>query len=383
MKASSGEIDIFNDRTVKTGRSVARYLLHSRTLGVAAVAGMLSIKTAMECHGAMVLAHFNAPLLPSLLRAFVVWYWWALVALALWALGERTGKLLTFSRQMILVQLSLGCALASIHMALLSFAVTLIGRHWPPWGQFFSAFERYSGERFSLDLTIYSFIYVVCSLMHSQVDARRASLQRSELEKQLSQAQLQALQMQLEPHFLFNTLNSISSLVDLRRNEEASEAISHLNTILRTALESGQPAKVPFHEELKGIQSYLAIQKMRFADRLEVRIETMPEAMDGLVPSFLLQPIVENAIQHGIAPMKRGGILEASVRRVEDKLQLSVRDNGNAVPKAGSKGYGIGLRNTQERLSLFYPNLHKFQASKRASGGFEVFIEIPYERLPA
>ena len=208
-------------------------------------------------------------------------------------------------------------------------------------------------------------------------------MQRSELERQLSQAQLQNLQMQLEPHFLFNTLNSISSLVDLRRNREASEAIAHLNTILRTALERGAPAKVPFHEELKGIESYLAIQKMRFADRLEVRFETTPEAMDGMVPCFLLQPIVENAIRHGIAPMKRGGLLEASARRVDDRLQLSIRDNGDTLPKAGSKGYGIGLSNTRERLSLFYPNLHKFQASKRASGGYEVFIEIPYETMSA
>ena len=159
---------------VRAGRSLAHFLLHSRVLGVSAVAGILSVKTAMECHGALVLAHFDAPLLPSLLRALVVWYWWAIVALVLWALGERTTKLLRFSRQMILYQLCIGSALASLHMALLGSAVAFIGMRWPTWGQFFSPFAHYSGERFSLDLTIYSFIYVVCSLMHSQVEARRA-----------------------------------------------------------------------------------------------------------------------------------------------------------------------------------------------------------------
>ena len=370
-------------RIERSGRSFAKILVRSKTLAVFAVAGILSMKTAMECHAGMVLGHFNGPLLPSLLRALVVWYWWAFVALVLWVLGERTIKPLRFSGEIVLIQLGVGCVLASLHMAVLNETVIMIGKHWPLWGQFFYPFGHHSGKRFSLDLTIYSFIYIFCSLAHSQVDAHRLFMQRSELERQLSKAQLHALQMQLEPRFLFNALNSISSLVDFRRNEEASAALSHLNTILRTALERGTPVKVPFHEELNAIQSYLAIQKMRFADRLEVHIETAPEAMDALVPCFLLQPIVENAIQHGSAPMKRGGILEASVRRVDDRLRLSVRDNGDTIPKTASKGHGIGLSNTRERLRLFYPHLHQFRAAKRASGGYEVFIESPYEEVSA
>ena len=356
---------------------------YTRSVAILVVAAILSLKTGMECHGTVVLSYPDAPFLPSLLRALVVWYWWALVALVLWAWSERSVKPLSFSPRIIMAQLAVGCVLAGMHMALLNQTVIALGQHWPSWGRFFAPFGRYCGERFSLDLTIYSFIYIFSSLIRARVDARSASMQRIELERQLSQAQLHALQMQLEPHFLFNTLNSISSLVDLQRNGEASEALTHLNTILRTALERGTPVKVPFHEELRTIQSYLAIQKMRFADRLEVRFDTTPEALDGLVPSFLLQPIVENAIQHGIAPMKRGGILEASVRRCEDKLQLRVRDNGDAPSKTATKGHGIGLRNTRERLNLFYPDLYKFQAAKRSVGGYEVLIEIPYERLPA
>ncbi len=367
----------------QNGGSLAHVAAHSRSLAVLVVAGILSCKTGMECHSTVILSYPDAPFVPSLLRAFVVWYWWAVVALVLWAWMERSAKPLGLQPRVILTQLAAGCVLAGLHMALLSETVIVLSGHWPSWGRFFAPFGRYSGERFSLDLTIYAFIYISSSLIRSQIDARRASMQRSELQRQLSQAQLQALQMQLEPHFLFNTLNSIASLVDLHRNDEASEAIAHLNTILRASLERGTSAKVPFHEEFAAIQSYLAIQKMRFADRLEIHFDTTPEALEGLVPSFLLQPIVENAIQHGIAPMKRGGVLQASVRRCKDKLQLCVRDNGDALGKAATKGHGIGLRNTRERLKLFYPDLHTFQAAKLVTGGYEVFIEIPYEKVSA
>lgn len=347
-----------------------------------AVAAILTVKTAMECHSTLQLAHFDAPFLPSFLRAVVVWYWWAGVALVLWMFGKHSSKPLLLSKTAIAMQLVVGCCLAAAHMALLRVTMLTLGAHWPAWGLYFRPLGHLSGERFSLDLTIYGFIYISSALIRLQVDARTASMQKNDLERQLSQAQLQALQMQLEPHFLFNTLNSITSLVDLQRNDEASLALGHLNTILRTALERGTPAKVPFHEELRAIESYLAIQKLRFSDRLEVRFETSPEALDGLVPSFLLQPIVENAIHHGISRMKRGGLLETTIRRVDDKLQLSVRDNGNA-PGIALKGHGIGLRNTRERLTFFYPNLHRFKAGVRPSGGYEVFIEIPYEKLPA
>ena len=267
-------------------------------------------------------------------------------------------------------------------MGLLRLTMLALGAHWPLWGRYFQPLGRFSSDRFWLDLTIYGFIYISISLLRMRVDARTASMQKNNLERQLSQAQLQALQMQLEPHFLFNTLNSIDSLVDLRRNEEASHALAHLNTILRTALERGTPAKVPFHEEMRAIESYLAIQKMRFGDRLETRMDTSQDALDGLVPTFLLQPIVENAIHHGLSSMKRGGILETTVRRVDDKLQLCVRDNGSSA-ELPTKGHGIGLSNTRERLMFFYPKMHRFLAGKRASGGYEVFIEIPYEKLPA
>lgn len=382
MTSNEGRQDISRSDTADLRSFFARHEYFSGIIAVLAVAAILTVKTAMECHSTLLLAHYDAPFLPSFLRAIVVWYWWAAVALVLWRLEKHSSQPLLFSKMAILTQVVAGCGLAAAHMALLRVTMLTLGTHWPSWGLYFRPLGHLSGERFSIDLTIYGFIYISSALIRMQMDARTASMQKNDLERQLSQAQLQALQMQLEPHFLFNTLNSIASLVDLHRNDEASLALAHLNTILRTALERKTPAKVPFHEELKAIESYLAIQKMRFADRLEVRFETSPEALDGLVPCFLLQPIVENAIHHGISRMKRGGLLETTIRRVDNKLQLSVRDNGDAAGMP-SKGHGIGLRNTRERLTYFYPNVHQFQAGARPSGGYEVFIEIPYEKSPA
>jgi sensor histidine kinase YesM len=237
-------------------------------------------------------------------------------------------------------------------------------------------------ERFGTDVVIYGFIFGVSGFLYSHLQTQQTLIQKLEVERQLSQAQLHALQMQLEPHFLFNTLNALNSLVDLGRNKEASQTLAHLNTILRSTLQRGAPEKIPFVEELRVIESYLAIQRVRFSNRLQVKIETTPEALEALVPCFLLQPIVENAIHHGIAPMRKGGLVETSVRRVGDKLWMQVRDNG-AGPGHASKGHGIGIRNTRERLVYFYPEAHEFVATAREGGGYEVTIQIPFERVSA
>jgi sensor histidine kinase YesM len=238
-------------------------------------------------------------------------------------------------------------------------------------------------ERFGVELVIYGFISSVCAFLHSRMQTQHALIQKLEVERQLTQAQLKALQMQMEPHFLFNTLNAITSLVAQKRNDEGMKTLGHLNTILRMTLQRKAPEKVPFAEELRVIESYLAIQQVRFAHRLQVKIEATPEALEGLIPCFLLQPIVENAIQHGIAPMERGGLIETSVKRVGDKLWMEVKDNGCGPDGSHTKGHGIGMQNVRERLAYFYPGTHEFVAVVPATGGYEVTIQIPYERVIA
>ena len=162
--------------------------------------------------------------------------------------------------------------------------------------------------------------------------------------------------------------------------KEAAEMLSHLNAILKSTLQRTTPEKVPLSQELEIMENYLAIEQVRFADRLRIEIKVDPGALDGLVPCFLLQPIVENAIRHGIAHCENEGLVEASARREGASLYLRVRDSGPGTGMHVQNGHGIGLRNTRERLAHFYHGEYAMQAQPLDAGGFEVAIRIPYER---
>jgi LytS/YehU family sensor histidine kinase len=264
------------------------------------------------------------------------------------------------------------------------------GREGPEimWGYLFNI------NRFGIEFLIYGFIIGITGVLQYQLRAQRESMRSLELERQLSTAHLRALQAQLEPHFLFNTLNAITTLVELGRQQQAVEILSHLNAILKSTLKRSTPEKVPLAQELELIDNYLAIEQVRFADRLRVEIKVDPGALDGLVPCFLLQPIVENAIRHGIAPSINEGVVVASARREGSTLHLRVRDTGSGAgdldreaPTDASRavrphdGHGIGLRNTRERLVHFYQEDFQMRAEPHSEGGFEVAISIPYESV--
>jgi histidine kinase len=350
-------------------------------LVILAIGSVLTVMTANECHTNSVVSHTSAPFTPSLLFGFVTWFWWVGVATALWQFA-RLAPVLRFSTTTLLFHLVAACLLGILHIALLQHTLQWAGAHWLDWGQLYSNLNLETRRRFGIDFVIYGFIYGVSGLLHSQAEAQQNIVQKLELERRLSQAQLRALQMQLEPHFLFNALNALNSLIDLGRNKEASQVLAHLNTILRSALQRKAPEKVPFAEELRVMESYVAVQQVRFADRLQVKIEARPEALEALVPCFLLQPIVENAIHHGIASMETGGVIETSVKRIGDKLWMQVRDNG-AGPSQSTKGHGIGISSTRERLAYFYPGNYEFVAAARKTGGYQVTIQIPFERADA
>jgi LytS/YehU family sensor histidine kinase len=220
---------------------------------------------------------------------------------------------------------------------------------------------------------------MACAAIYSQVARQKEAVQSAELKEQLSKAHLHALQMQLEPHFLLNTLNAITALVEDGSQHEAAEMLSHLNAILKSTLVRQAPEKVSLAKELAVIEHYLAIEQIRFADRLHVEMSIDPRALDSMIPCFLLQPIIENAVRHGVAPLKIKGIIYASVERQGNMLHLSVRDNGPGSQNKSNPGHGIGLRNTEERLTHFYPKNHEFRSGDAESGGFEVSIIIPYE----
>ena len=362
--------------------TAARRVKGMGLLAILAIASALTVMTANECHTNFVVSHTSVSFTPSLLFGFVTWFWWVGVAIGLWQFA-RLAPVLRFSPTILLFHLVAACLLSILHLALLEHTVQWSAVHWPAWGHLYSDLDLETRQRFGIDLVIYGFIYGVSGLLHSQSEAQGAIVQKLELERRLSQAQLRALQMQLEPHFLFNTLNALNSLVDLGRNKEASQALAHLNTILRSALQRTAPEKIPFVEELRVVESYLAIQQVRFADRLQVKVEATPEALEGLVPCFLLQPIVENAIRHGIASLETGGVIETSVKRIGDKLWMQVRDNGVGPSQSPTKGHGIGISSTRERLAYFYPGNYEFAAAACETGGYQVTIQIPFERANA
>jgi LytS/YehU family sensor histidine kinase len=208
---------------------------------------------------------------------------------------------------------------------------------------------------------------------------REGVLRASHLETQLVQAQLQALKMQLHPHFLFNTLNAISTLVRKNRNKSATDMIAGLSDLLRLTLESVGVQKVPLKQELDFLETYLEIEQTRFEDRLRIQMDIHPDTLEAFVPNLLLQPLVENAIRHGIAPHSSGGCVEIKARRDEDRLWLQVRDDGPGLPEGDVLNTGVGLVNTRARLERLYGTRHRFSLSNAPTGGAVVTLEIPLE----
>lgn len=365
--------------------SNAKILPIRRSIGFAAVlltGSIFAFLTARDANRGLEFRHVHTSFAPSLLYGCVYWMWWVIVTLILWSLANRWPTAFKPSVLTVAAHLGVSCVLGSAHLVMLQHTVGFAAWYWPAWGSLINShgFWLETIERFGVELVIYGFIAGTCAFLHSRVQVQQAVMQKLEVERQLSQAQLQTLQAQIEPHFLFNTMNAITSLVAQKRNDQAMKILGHLNTILHTTLQRNASEKVPFAEELKIVESYLAIQQVRFAHRLEVKIEASPEALESLVPRFLLQPIVENAIQHGIEPMETGGIVETCVKRVGNRLWMQVRDNGPGVPDSSTKGHGIGMRNIRERLAYCYPDAYEFDAGVRDTGGYQVTIQIPYER---
>jgi two-component system, LytTR family, sensor kinase len=230
-------------------------------------------------------------------------------------------------------------------------------------------------------------IYLVfASLGHAITYFRRARQRERralELEAHLAQARLQALRMQLHPHFLFNTLNAISTLVHTNPRA-ADEMIGSLSDMLRLSLDSATEAEVPLQRELDFLNHYLDIEKTRFGDRLRVQLEIAPEVNTALVPTLILQPLVENAIRHGLEPKLSPGTMRISAQRAGDKLRLAIHDSGVGLSSAAGRE-GIGLSNTRARLAALYPGQHQFTIQNAPAGGCTVELEIPYHTatLPA
>ncbi|HEX7123402.1 MAG TPA: histidine kinase [Gemmatimonadaceae bacterium] len=202
------------------------------------------------------------------------------------------------------------------------------------------------------------------------------------LQTRLDQAQLQALKLQLQPHFLFNTLNTITALIH-RDPVAAERMVSGLSELLRFSLGTAGEQEVPLERELEVTRHYLDIQQVRFQDRLSVSFEVEADAPRAYVPNLLLQPLVENALKHGIGPRAAAGHIAIAARRRNGVLTLEVRDDGLGEREGAPRQEGVGLGNSRARLQSLYGDAHRFEAGGEPSGGFRVYIEIPWHTRPA
>jgi two-component system, LytTR family, sensor kinase len=212
------------------------------------------------------------------------------------------------------------------------------------------------------------------------VEEQRDQLLR--LESQASNAQLAMLRYQLNPHFLFNTLNSISTLVLLKQTERANAMLSRLSSFLRYTLVSDVEGEVTIAQEIDTLKLYLDIEKMRFEERLRTRFDIDPAAAGAIIPSLLLQPLVENAIKYAVTPQEEGADIDIAVLRSGNRVHITVRDTGpgkamRPIDGGGVTSTGVGLVNTRDRLAQAYGGDHRFE-TQAGPDGFVVTIDLPY-----
>lgn len=225
----------------------------------------------------------------------------------------------------------------------------------------------------------YCLIVAVSEAINYYNKYREREFRSAQLELQLASAQLQALKMQLEPHFLFNVLNSIAALA--RKDGIAAERMTlQLADLLRISLQHVELHEVPLRQELEFLDCYLCIQQTRFHDRLSTRFAIAPEVMEASVPHLVLQPLVENAIRHGISPRSTPGWVEVHAHRQEERLVLEILDNGVGLTRNGNPlpAEGVGLKNTRARLQQLYGDNYVFTCENASGGGCRVRIVVPF-----
>jgi two-component system LytT family sensor kinase len=225
---------------------------------------------------------------------------------------------------------------------------------------------------------LYAGIVAVSYLVESRARLANQQAETARLNEQLVKAQLDALRSQIEPHFLFNALNAVSGLIREGNNEAAVTAIASLSDFLRHTLEIAARQQVPLAEELKFTEQYLDIQKIRFADRLQVSVTVPTDLHNASVPSLILQPIVENAVKHGIAKRRQGGMISISASRCEQTLTISVCNDGPSLPENDTGASGIGSANVRSRLKSLYGDTFAFTMCNANAGGVEVSVSLPY-----
>lgn len=227
-------------------------------------------------------------------------------------------------------------------------------------------------------IVLYAFILTIDFALQSRERLARQQIEAARLSEHLSKAQLEALRRQIEPHFLFNSLNAIAGLVRDQRNEAAAETIVALSEFLRSAAQDSNSQQVPLSREVEHLRQYLEIQKARFAERLQVTLEIPSELLAAPVPSLILQPLVENAIKHGISKRAQGGSIRVNAASAHGMLNLNVDNDGPGLPADfEATRNGIGIANLRTRLQILYGSQGSLSLRNQDGGGVRVSISVP------
>ncbi|HJR52848.1 MAG TPA: histidine kinase [Gemmatimonadota bacterium] len=311
------------------------------------------------------------------------------VALTDWYVRGLVAVPVLFAARRVLFREGSRLRAAAFHVpASIAFALTKITICWwlgfvLPWLQPVGFLSLLLGE-IHLDIAIYWILLGLVQWRESrrrlrdrEREAARFALQASELETRLARAQLDSLKMQLQPHFLFNTLHSVSALIH-EDDEAADLMIARLSDFLRLVIEHAGAQEVALVQELEFLNRYLEIQQVRFQDRLRVSFDVDPEVLDAMVPNLVLQPLVENAIRHAVEPRAAGGRVEVSATRNGDTLCLTVRDDGPGLRAGAWTVPGVGISNTRARLEQLYGDRQALEIANHAEGGALVTVRFPW-----
>ena len=321
----------------------------------------------------------------AVVRTAPAWGLWALFTPLIFVFAARFPLERGTLRRNLPLHLLAGLALAMTHHVLFlgqAYAIGWIDQHY---GAPANAFFKFATGKTHLYLLFY---FALVGAYHAAEYHRRyreRELAASQLQARLTEAHLQALKTQLHPHFLFNTLNAVSVLTLKGETQCAIRMLSRLSDLLRLTLESSAAQEVSLREELDFLEKYLEIEKVRFQDRLTVEVDVDAGALGASVPNLLMQPLVENAVRHGVARQMGAGKITVRAAREGDRLKLEVRDTGPGLPPGGMAEVheGIGLSNTRARLERLYPGDHRFELADAPGGGARVAIDIPFRPRPA
>jgi sensor histidine kinase YesM len=315
-----------------------------------------------------------------LLIQFARFYAWGLLSPLIYRLVRRFPiEIRALRWRTLLIHLAGMTVICTIHRLLFNVASWVF---YEPQGSLF--FENFFYEFFDgLYLTViyYLMIFSAIQAFAFYQDYRTEEEQKLRVTAQLARAELHALKMQIHPHFLFNTLHSISSLV-LEDAPKANQMIARLGDFLRLTLEHSERQFVTLKEEIEFARCYLEIEQERFSDRLQVEFDVAAEILTAEVPHLILQPLVENAIQHAIAPRAAGGSIKISAKRFNNTIRIEIADSGEGIKsknvEISNNGHGVGLANVRGRLKQLYGANHKFELNNNPTNGLKAVIEIPF-----